>query len=607
VQLSGNVSYNQPLTLAGGGVNGVSAVPGGLTGALDNRSGDNTWAGAITLAGTGVNGNDPLENQIGSTSGSLRVSGVIRNATGIDASWAKTGAGDVVLSGSTPNTYTGLTRQFGGRLIVEKDGALGSPGSPFEATGNTFQLADSASTLAFRAPAGSAGFTYSTFEVINTHGTGAPGFGQIDNLGGDNVFDGHIAIGGPPSAPVAQSGSIGVTSGSLTLTGGLYARKGASESGHRVITKLGEGTLVLAGNSNVLPPNPAVARLPMGSTFNVDAGTVALTGVGSSGPNVLGITTWNVANDATLRLHQGGAAGAAVLNLTGGTLAAGASLVAANAVNLGAGGGTIDTAANAMALTGAVSGAGGLTKTGAGAATLAGAVNGISGGALAVTNGTLAVAPAGDVSRMMTVNSIAIAPGTRLDLADNDILVDYAAGSSPYDTLRGYVRAGRAAGDGIISSTSAGDTVLALGDNADLQRAAHRDVPIDTSTIIGMHTYYGDANLDGKVTGDDYVAVDSNLGTGSRWTQGDFNFDGIVSGDDYVPIDANLGKGTGNLAALAALKQEMIALHAEMFGEPYLASLAVAEAEGFAALVPEPGGLIVLPIALGMMSRRRRA
>ena len=250
-------------------------------------------------------------------------------------------------------------------------------------------------------------------------------------------------------------------------------------------------------------------------------------------------------------------------------------------------------------LTGLVSGAGGLTKTGGGMAVLAGAINGITGGALQVNGGTLAVASGGDVTRMMKVASINVAGGARLDLSDNDVLVDYA-GASPYHTLRGYIRSGA-----IISGTSTGDTVLALADNVDTNRTSFAGVSIDTSTIIGKYTYYGDANLDGKVTGDDYLNVDANLGTGDSWLKGDFNYDGVTTGDDYLAIDANLGKGTTSPLAYAALKEEMVAAHAALFGEEYLAKLAIAEAEGMGAFVPEPAGLAIFALGATLLKRRR--
>jgi hypothetical protein len=151
--------------------------------------------------------------------------------------------------------------------------------------------------------------------------------------------------------------------------------------------------------------------------------------------------------------------------------------------------------------------------------------------------------------------------------------------------------------------------VLAIFNNADptQNRASWNGIPIDSSTIVGKYTYFGDANLDGRVTGDDYLAVDSNLGTGNSWIQGDFNMSTTVTGDDYLAIDANLGKGTPNPLALAELKADMVAQHVAMFGEEYLVKLADVEANGF-EVVPEPGALSLIGLgAIGLLGRRRRS
>ena len=71
---------------------------------------------------------------------------------------------------------------------------------------------------------------------------------------------------------------------------------------------------------------------------------------------------------------------------------------------------------------------------------------------------------------------------------------------------------------------------------------------VPTGAILGRFTYFGDANIDGQVTGDDYTVIDANLGTtppvGLGWLSGDTNLDDLISGDDYTVIDANLGLGT---------------------------------------------------------------
>jgi len=228
LQLSGNVSYGLGLTLNGGGPSGTIATAPGSTGELDNLSGANTWSGTIALAGAGNNASDTFLNQIGATAGTLVVSGVISNPGNVSGSWAKTGNGDLVLGGAGINTYKGLTRVFGGRLIIEKDAALGAAGDSLGATGNTFQLSGAASTIAFRAPVGSGGFSYNTVEWIHTDGTGATGQGQIDNLGGSNTFAGNIGLGGTVNSGSVQS-YLGVSAGSLELSGKIYARSASGE------------------------------------------------------------------------------------------------------------------------------------------------------------------------------------------------------------------------------------------------------------------------------------------------------------------------------------------------------------------------------------------
>jgi hypothetical protein len=81
---------------------------------------------------------------------------------------------------------------------------------------------------------------------------------------------------------------------------------------------------------------------------------------------------------------------------------------------------------------------------------------------------------------------------------------------------------------------------------------------------------------------------------------------GVTTGDDYVAVDANLGKGTSNPLAYAELKAEMVELHRAMFGEEYLQKLADAEANGFVAF-PEPKAFAVIALAsLGTLRRRCR-
>ena len=54
----------------------------------------------------------------------------------------------------------------------------------------------------------------------------------------------------------------------------------------------------------------------------------------------------------------------------------------------------------------------------------------------------------------VVLNSLQLATTARLNLNDNDLLIDYT-GASPYDSVKGYVVTGRNSGAGIISTAGA--------------------------------------------------------------------------------------------------------------------------------------------------------
>jgi hypothetical protein len=169
-------------------------------------------------------------------------------------------------------------------------------------------------------------------------------------------------------------------------------------------------------------------------------------------------------------------------------------------------------------------------------------------------------------------------------LADNDLVVD----NGVFTTIQAAVLAGfMTTGPGIITSTSDGSQIHALFDNALIGAADWNGGPIGPNATVGKYTYFGDANIDGQVTGDDYTVIDANLNTtppvGLGWLSGDTNLDGIVTGDDYTVIDANLGLGTGNPLSPSSLSG------------------------GGLSAVPEPASAGVLSAAAaGALMRRRR-
>jgi len=136
-----------------------------------------------------------------------------------------------------------------------------------------------------------------------------------------------------------------------------------------------------------------------GGLVKAGAGTLILTGTNSySGGTAITGGTLRVGADANL----GAASGA--LMLSGGTLAASASFASARAVELGAGGGTLDIAAagDTLTLSGVLTGTGGLTKTGDGqlillADTLFTGVTTVAAGTLQIGNGGTAGLIIGDI------------------------------------------------------------------------------------------------------------------------------------------------------------------------------------------------------------------
>jgi hypothetical protein len=249
-----------------------------------------------------------------------------------------------------------------------------------------------------------------------------------------------------------------------------------------------------------------------------------------------------------------------------------------------------------------------VTKTGAATASVR-RVRDIS--TLAINAGTISVRTQGGATGTSVVKTLTIASGAALNQNNNDLIVNYT-GTSPEFELRDKVLLARDGdAEGIFftgSDDDFSDTVLAFGEAAELGFTEFNGITVDDTTILGKYTYYGDANFDGQVTTDDYVAVDLGLGTGDSWVQGDFDLNGVVTTDDYVVVDLNLGKGTDNPLAYAEERAEMIALHTEMFGQSYVEKLAYAQEHGWvAASVPEPGALGLVGMgAMGLLSRRRR-
>ena len=157
--------------------------------------------------------------------------------------------------------------------------------------------------------------------------------------------------------------------------------------------------------------------------------------------------------------------------------------------------------------------------------------------------------------KVLTVTDLTVAGGVSgagvLDLTDNAMIIDYAAGS-PLASVQALLKAGYNGGAwngaGINSSAAAAGTATALGvaEATDLFSAfpaIFQGRSVDNTSILIKHTFYGDANLDGTVTLADFNRYAANFGltSGARWSQGDFLYNGNVFLEDFNRLATNFG------------------------------------------------------------------
>jgi fibronectin-binding autotransporter adhesin len=609
-------SIAAPIVLAGTSytfVNNSSITTAGLQVTGNVSGGAAGQATVLTLDGTASQG---LTSSING-----RFRGNLTDGVASAVGLTKTGAGTWELN-STANTYSGDTIinqgnvRFNGtgvlspntHIIINSGGsarlnaANNTAASLTLNTGATASASSNTVTTALRGTAtlnGTATTASLIYNFATASGAVSPGgfnlflTGTTDRSGGIMVVNGsatgittfskNIDVGAlnRPFDIGSSSTNASVGDPDLSVSGRIQGAGG--------FIKLGAGSLKLNGKDQSVSGGG-----PVGDTFTglmeVQAGAVR----------------FNSANQLVNLppiLVDGGTLNVQALTQTVGNLTMSAGTIQASTGTGGSGtitasSYTFPIAAGTTATNSAIlMSTGSMVKTGAGALTSSAAFGvdsiNISGGSIALnSNGGSAV----------VVNSLSISSGTKLDLSDNDLIVNYS-GASPAATIRGYLasafNSGNWDGAGIASKSAHSNvtmnTALGYAEESDVQLASLDGVTPGASSVIVKYTYYGDTNLDGAVTTADFQRfLDGFTGHGSTWAQGDFTYDGKVDlGNDFQLFLIGYLSQNGSLGALADV------VNAD-------SQLSVAQKASLLAAVPEPCGLATLGLVAALGRRRRK-
>lgn len=163
-------------------------------------------------------------------------------------------------------------------------------------------------------------------------------------------------------------------------------------------------------------------------------------------------------------------------------------------------------------------------------------------------NGLAMVAPGRSSDKTSRVQALSFGATGRLDLGDNDLLIDYS-GFTPRAAVEALIASGYAGGawngPGILTSLAGEDGLLSLGvaDATEVGAgASYNGLAIDTTTVIVRYTLAGDSNLSGVVDIADFSTLAGNFNQPGRWRTGDFNYDGLVGIADFSRLAANFNR-----------------------------------------------------------------
>jgi autotransporter-associated beta strand protein len=490
-----------------------------------------------------------------------------------NAGLAMNGTGTLILTGT--NTYSGGTTITSGILQV----------------GQSSDAAPLANPLGAAAVVNSATLSFGSSQAVAVPNV-ISGAGTVTQVGtGTTTLNTNHTYTGPTAVAAGvlavsnivnggANSSIGASSSAASnvlLTGGTLQYNGAGPANTDRLFSVspnggaldasGSGAIIFTNAGNVVAADPAAratttsitsTRVPLPSVLDLSVGMTV------SGANIPAGTTIASINRTTSSITLSNTptiAGADTFNFstTGRTLTLTGNNTGGNTIA-----GVLADSAGGGALSIAKSGAG--TWNLGGANTYSGTTS-VSGGTLvlqknltttsgvAITGGTLQVAPA--VTHVLKTPSLSITGDGRVDLKDNKLLTSKPIGTATagvYDGVQGDVQHAYDFGSwdlpGLMTSMpdagpTIGTTTIGVSDGASIlflgptETGTFAGQTITGATTIAVYTYAGDVNFDGLVDASDYGIIDNYFqfpGT-TGYANGDFNYDGIIDAGDYGIID----------------------------------------------------------------------
>jgi autotransporter-associated beta strand protein len=362
------------------------------------------------------------------------------------------------------------------------------------------------------------------------------------------------------------------------------------------------------------------------NTLILDANGSTATITNTSGNNTISApmqlnsdTSVMVAGSASTLTLNGSVSGA------GGVILSGAGTLVLGASNSYAGQTTINSGVMTVIANGALPGGGAVTnnsRLNINAVEQIGALTGT--GFLHVgAVGTLSIAPSSPTS---TQNTLSVSAGGLLNLNNNSLTLNYGTIGSPNATVAGYISSAYNVGGtlwsgttGITSNNAAADPghhSIAFADGADgivtnLPAGISSAIPgggaLPAGSELITYAFAGDANLDGKVDFNDFVAISTHfLSNDVNWDHGNFNYDGVVDFNDFVILSTNFGEGVTGGNGVGA-RPDQLAQFNSMAASYGLSGSQIAAWDATISTLPEPTGAGLLTAGvIGLLQRRRR-